>query len=196
MEAAYQKVAARRAQQRPDAPRLSRSSYVRNRLLKTGQCDSPSRPNLGDKAEETGDSPLQEPLLVVEGGFHPHTPPQGRARHLTFDIGGALLEPSAATHNFTAFSRSVELELLGKTQGRGACKAVVLAILLSTGRSYVMTVMLPGGMSGQLPFSPKLGDWCEASSLHNLSCSTSPSSTSRKRSKLTPPPRTGLLHWG
>ena len=31
MEAAYQKVAARRAQQRPDAPKLSRSSYVRNR---------------------------------------------------------------------------------------------------------------------------------------------------------------------
>ena len=93
-------------------------------LLKTGQCDSPSRPNLGDKAEETGDSPLQEPLLVVEGGFHPHTPPQGRARHLTFDIGGALLEPSAATRNFAAFSRSAELELLGKTQGRGACNPV------------------------------------------------------------------------
>ena len=31
LEAAYQKVAAHRAQQRPDAPRLSRSSYMRNR---------------------------------------------------------------------------------------------------------------------------------------------------------------------
>ena len=94
-------------------------------LLKPHQRDSPSMPNAADNAEETGDSPLQEPLLAVEGGSAPRTPPQGPARPLALDIGGALLEPSVATRNFAAFSRSVELELLGKAQGRGACNPVV-----------------------------------------------------------------------
>ena len=93
-------------------------------LLKPGQRDSPSMPALASKTEETGDSPLQEPLSAVGGDSTPRTSPQRTARQPDLNIGGVLLEPNTATRNFAAFSRSAEIELLGKAQGRGASNPV------------------------------------------------------------------------
>ena len=104
-------------------PALKGFSCIQH-LLKPGQRDSTSMPTPAGKNEETGDSPLQEPLPMVGSGYTPHTPPQGPARLLVLDIGGVLLEPNTATRNFAAFSRSVEIALLGKAQGRGASNPV------------------------------------------------------------------------
>ena len=60
LEAAYQKVAAQRAQQRPDAPRLSRSSYMRNRSR------PPKAVRLASKGR--GEGPSKKPASLTRWG--------------------------------------------------------------------------------------------------------------------------------
>ena len=93
-------------------------------MLKPGKSELTAAPTPDNTTLETGDSPLRAPSLGASGDGPCPVPPQRPAQAQFLDIGGALLEPCVATHAFAAFSCSVELELFGKVQGRGASNPV------------------------------------------------------------------------
>ena len=94
------------------------------RMLKPGNSELFALPTQDNATLETGDSPLRAPSLGASGDGPRPVPPQRPAQAQFLDIGGALLEPCVTTLAFATFSRSVELELFGKVQGRGASNPV------------------------------------------------------------------------
>ena len=72
LEAAYQRVAAKRAEQRPDAPRLSRSSYMRNR----SRPPKAVRAAKGGGKDHSGNQPA--PQAGAPPGVRPPPPKPGR----------------------------------------------------------------------------------------------------------------------
>ena len=99
MEAAYQKVAARRAQQRPDAPRLSRSSYVRNRS-RPPKAVRQAQSGAGDRAQSQPAEQAKAPPGVREPPPRPERHEQPKA------AAGPNGEPSSTSGSSSSSSDS------------------------------------------------------------------------------------------
>ena len=135
-------------------PALKGFSSIQH-LLDPKQCGPTRAPSPLTSFEETGDSPLPEPLSVPDsdqGSLATQHPP----RKLALNIGGVSLAPTVATSSFAAFSRSVELELLGKVYGRGAHNPVEHKPVLRDDRQATRWHARPNAMLAQIMRIAKL----------------------------------------